>query len=185
MKIDAGRALQLSRFAFWRLAAPAWVGIALLLGSLIAILVVLPAARDEESGARARIAELSGIAAREAIAREAAASRDSPAGLLQSLPAPGRASSFVADLEAGARHHGVQIDRSEYHVHPVLARDAQRYQVSFPARADYPTFRAWIEELLRDNPSLALDDLGLRRLADGGEELEARVSLSLYLKSAP
>jgi len=60
-----------------------------------------------------------------------------------------------------------------------------RTQVSFPARSDYPRLRDWLERLLRENPGLVLEDLALRRIADGGEELEVRITLGLLLAAQP
>jgi hypothetical protein len=183
MSAGAMRTMVLARFVLRRLGVPGCTGSALLLLCAIALGVVLPAAREDESRTGARLAALRSAAAGHS-ARQGGSPLESLSRLLQSLPPQERSSAFVSELESGARRHGVQFDRIEYHVQDTLGHEAQRFQVSLPARGDYPALRAWLEDLLHGNPSLSLDELGLRRLADGGEELEARVNLSLFLKAA-
>ncbi len=64
----------------------------------------------------------------------------------------------------------------------MLGRTAQRYRLSFPAHVDYPHLRTWLEALLHDYPSVALDEISLRREVDGGEELDAHIGLSFLVR---
>lgn len=116
--------------------------------------------------------------------RTAHAQRDPLAGLIESLPPVSAVPNFLADLQRRADQAAVQIDRTEYRIQPAIDKAAQRYFISFPAHVDYPHLRGWLEALLHDYPSLALDELSLRREVDGGEELEARISLSFLVRGS-
>jgi len=166
-----------------RLLGPVgWAGIALVVAALLVTLLAAPRLRAQSQDEEWEIASLRVRLAQGRDPVRAAAARDTVEALLLSLPPSELAPEFVKDLERRAAIQGVRIDRSEYRVYPVLARSAQRYQVSFPAHATYPQLRIWIEGLLHDYPSLSLDELSLRREAEGGDGLETHVSFSLFLR---
>ena len=109
-----------------------------------------------------------------------AAVADPVALIVAQLPPPEQVPRFVREVQEEASRRGLQIDRTEYRVQKSLGARALRYQLTMPAHGSYPQLRAWLEALLHDYPSAALDELSLRREADGAGRLEAHVTLSLY-----
>ncbi|MBV8209859.1 MAG: hypothetical protein JO133_07325 [Burkholderiaceae bacterium] len=96
------------------------------------------------------------------------------------LPPADQLPAFVEEVQAQAVHRGLQVDRTEYRVQKTLGGRALRYQLSMPAHGGYPQIRGWLEGLLHDFPSSALDDLSMLRAGDGSAQLDARVTLSFY-----
>jgi Tfp pilus assembly protein PilO len=105
---------------------------------------------------------------------------DPIAAIVAQLPPADQLPAFVESVQAQASRKGLQIDRTEYRVQKALAGRALRYQLSMPAHGAYPKLRNWVEQLLHDYPSAALDELSLHRESDGSAQLEARVTLSFY-----
>jgi hypothetical protein len=108
------------------------------------------------------------------------AAPDPIAMIVNQLPSADRVPVFVEAVQEQAARRSLQIDRAEYRVQKTLGGRALRYQLTMPAHGGYPQVRGWLEVLLHDYPSAALDELSLRRESDGAGQLEARVSLSFY-----
>jgi hypothetical protein len=162
-----------------------WFGIAALLMAAITAAIIAPGlARSNDTQAR-EVAALEQQWARLRDPKAARAQRDPLGTLVASLPPTSDVPDFVAAIQRRADQGAVQIDRTEYRVQAVLGRRAQRYRLSFPAHVDYPHLRTWLEALLHDYPSLALDEISVRREVDGGEELDAHVGLSFLARDNP
>jgi hypothetical protein len=179
-------AVQMPRAAFLarELGWAGWAGLVGLLLGLCGMLLVAPQLEKANAGSVAQIEALQHRVAKLQDPVAARAARDPLAALVASLPPASAVPDFVAAIQRRADEGGVQIDRTEYRVQPVLGRSAQRYRLSFPANADYPHLRAWLEALLHDYPNLILDELSLRRAVDGGEELEAHVGVSFLVRDS-
>jgi hypothetical protein len=102
--------------------------------------------------------------------------------IVAQLPPADQLPAFVEAVQSQAGRKGLQIDRTEYRVQKALAGRALRYQLSMPAHGGYPQIRTWLEALLHDYPSAALDELSMHRSGDGSAQLDARVTLSFYSK---
>jgi Tfp pilus assembly protein PilO len=100
------------------------------------------------------------------------------------LPAAEQMPAFIQDVQSRAQRGGVQIDRTEYRVQSALGRRALRLQLVMPAHGTYPQLRAWLESLLHEYSSAALDELSLRRQGEGGAQLDAHVVFSFYSQAA-
>jgi hypothetical protein len=172
------------RFVAVRLGWPGWAGIAALLAGLAGVLVVAPQIRNANVESAAAIENLQHRIAHLQDPKAAQAARDPVGALVSRLPPSSAVSEFVAAIQRRAEEGAVQIDRTEYRVQPILGQAAQRYRLSFPANSDYPHLRAWLESLLHDYPNLTLDELSVRRAVDGGEELEAHVSVSFFVRDS-
>lgn len=155
------------------------LGVALAL-AVVARLQVEPASRaalDERAVLERRLAKAS---APDADLRNEA---DPAAAVAAQLPAPEQMPAFIHEVQERAAHEGVQIDRAEYRVQSALGKRALRMQLVMPAHGTYPQVRTWLQALLHEYPSAVLDELGIRRHADGVAELEAHVALSLYCQA--
>jgi len=99
------------------------------------------------------------------------------------LPAADGALEAVAAIQRVAAAHGVELAHGEYR----LSRDAGapllRYQITLPARSDYPRLRAWIGDVMNAVPSVSLDEFSLRRDDAGSATVDARVRFTLYLRA--
>jgi hypothetical protein len=162
-----------------------WAGVAALLAGIGAIAIGLPLAQRASARQLDEIAGLQAQLALQSDPRTARHERDPRGALVAVLPPARAVAEFVAAIQRRADAQSVQIDRTEYRVQPALGHAAERYRLHFPAHVDYPHLRVWLEGLLHDYPNLSLDDLSLRRAADGGEELEASIGLSFLARESP
>ena len=179
--------LQVQRAAFLaaRLGWVGWIGLSLLVLSLLVLLVGSQLLTQGNARQQAGVAELRQQLALLSDPKTAQKARDPLAAFVASLPSGAEVPDFVAAIERRASQGAVQIDRTEYRVQSVFGHAAQRYRLHFPAHADYPHLRRWLEGLLHDYPSLSLDEISLHRAVDGGEELEASIALSFLAREAP
>ena len=169
-------------FAAGRLGAPGWSGVG---ASILAAAVALIIGPSIERSNLEEVHSLSSLTHSLEQLRDpkiGRASRSTLDGFVDSLPPMSAVPDFVASLQRRADEGAVQIDRIEYHMQPELGDAVRRYRLSFPAHVDYPHLRPWLEALMHDYPNLALDELSLRREVDGGEELDAHLTLSFLVR---
>ena len=160
------------RFQFARLGWPAAVGGALLLIALAADpLVNAPleetlATRQAESARRALLP-----AAAERAHKPVAVPRE-------------QAETALPRLFAAARRHGLRLDEGRYAV-TGKGEPGQRLRIDLPINGSYPALRAFLADVLDDNPALLLESLELSREDIAATELEARPRFVLNLERAP
>ncbi len=174
-----------ARYVAQRVGLAGWLGVAALVSAVVLAGMrpfALAPANDELAG------ELSQLTAELARAQSPAptlsAAADPVASIVAQLPTAEQVPQFLQQVQAQAALRGLQIDRTEYRVQKALGGRALRYQLTMPAHGTYPALRGWLETLLHEHPSAALDDFSVRRESDGGAQLEARVGLSLYSQDA-
>lgn len=170
-------------FLLQQLGWVGWAGLAALLLGLAGAALVAPQIERGNAEAAARVEALHQRIAALRDPATSQANRDPLATIMSRLPPASDVPDFLAAIQRRADEGAVQIDRTEYRVQAVMGGAAQRYRLSFPAHVDYPHLRAWMESLLRDYPSLILDEISLRREVDGGEELDAQVAVSYIVRS--
>ncbi len=81
-----------------------------------------------------------------------------------------------------ARRHGVALKAAEFKLGDVPQDEFQRYTMQLPVTADYASLRAFIVDALAALPSLALEDMSLRREDSKSLQLEARLSFVLFVR---
>lgn len=113
------------------------------------------------------------------------ARQDSPRAQLDSFYAYFERDEALTDRLARvhtiARSLGIEIKRADYRLSSQPQRRLDRYQMSVPIQASYPTLRAFVTTVLRELPTLSLEQIQLQRkdVADGA--VEAQVSFTFYL----
>jgi hypothetical protein len=155
-------------FQFLRLGWPGALGAGLLLAALAVDLLLTPAL---EETVLARQAE----AARRALVPMAGERVRKPLALPRE-----RAEAALPRLFAAARHHGLTLDEGRY-AETGKVGENRRLRVDLPVSGTYPALRAFLAEVLDENPALALERLELTRDDIGSTELEARLRFMLNL----
>lgn len=112
---------------------------------------------------------------------------DAPAGPQQALlrfygsfPAGDSTVHWLSLVERAAEAQQLVLAAGEYRLERVPGQRLARYQMTLPVRGSYRQVRGFLAEVLRTVPAAALDDVQFKR-DGGGEQLEAKVRLSLYL----
>jgi hypothetical protein len=91
-----------------------------------------------------------------------------------------RSNATLATLLQRGEARGLQVDAVQFQTEETRLGGVRRHRASLPLVGRYADLRAWISDTLRDNPSVTVDSLELRRKDAGTELLQARVSLSLW-----
>jgi len=106
------------------------------------------------------------------------------ANFYASLPTATGALEAIATIQQAADANGVVLAHGEYR----LSRDASlplmRYQITLPARSEYPQLRAWLSDVMNAIPALALDEFSLRRDDSTRDAVDARVRLTLFMRAS-
>lgn len=107
-----------------------------------------------------------------------------PAPLQAFHAALGEASTteaYVRQLFAAARRHEISLGQGEYRWQVDGLAQTERYQIRLPIKGTYAALRGFCDQVLRDLPFAALDELSLKRDALDDETLSAIVQFSLHL----
>ncbi len=125
------------------------------------------------------------------VERQAEAKRTQPrvasvsaSGFFDSLPDTHAASTVIGQLERLARAHGLQLLRGQYAQTPVAGTTLLRWQLSLPIEAEYPKIIAFVAASLQALPTLALDELKLKRDTIETATLDADLRFNLYLRES-
>ena len=105
-------------------------------------------------------------------------------GFIDTLPATTAAATVIGQLEQLARAHNLQLLRGQYTQSPVAGTSLLRWQLTLPIKADYPRLVAFIAASLQAQPTLALDDLKLKRETIETTTLDADLRFNLYLRES-
>lgn len=105
-------------------------------------------------------------------------------GFIDRLPDTAVASAVVGQLEQLARAHGLQLLRGQYAQMPVPGTSLLRWQLSLPIEAEYPNIVAFVATSLQALPTLALDELKLKRDTIETATLDADLRFNLYLRES-
>lgn len=99
------------------------------------------------------------------------------------LPQAEGALQAVRHMHRSAAEHDVVLSTGEYRLVSEPGGRLQRYQITLPADGTYPDLRAWMADVLNELPTMALDELSIKRNAVGDSRVQARVRWSFYLKA--
>lgn len=105
------------------------------------------------------------------------------AAFYASLPTGAGALETITTIQRAADANGVTLAHGEYRLSRDGSAPMMRYQITLPARSDYPRLRSWLTDVMNAVPSASLDEISLRREDAANDTVEARVRLTLYLRA--
>lgn len=106
--------------------------------------------------------------------------RDTWARSWAALPTPEAAVSRQSAVLAQAAQQGVSVPSVQYRGGALPALPSVwRQQMVLPVEASYPALRAWLGSVLQDR-AVSLDALDVTRADPMGEQVKARVALSVW-----
>lgn len=87
----------------------------------------------------------------------------------------------LARIHAIALGLGLEIKRADYRLDSQPGRRLDRYQMTLPVQGSYPTVRAFVSAVLRELPTVSLEQLQFQRkdLAEG--QVDTQISFILHL----
>jgi Tfp pilus assembly protein PilO len=90
-------------------------------------------------------------------------------------------SDHLEGLYRTAAVHGVTLSQGEYRAKRESEGMLVRYQIALPVSGHYLSVRKFLNESLKLNPFLALDNVSVQRNKINDTTVEARLQLTLYL----
>lgn len=81
-----------------------------------------------------------------------------------------------------ARRHGVALKQAEFRLGDASGDEFQRYAILLPVKADYASLRAFLADALGALPSLALEDMSLKREDAKSLQLDVRLDFVLFVR---
>ena len=101
--------------------------------------------------------------------------------LRQRLPGQPQASELIERMYHLASAEHISLARGEYALGIDPKTQLARYQIMLPVRGSYLQIRGFLKGLLKQLPTLVLEDLELQRKRIGDRELNGRLRMTLYL----
>lgn len=101
------------------------------------------------------------------------------------LPSPAAATDFANLLHTLAARDGVRIERTDYQMLRENGKALLLYHADVVAVAPYLRLRSWLDRLLEERPTMAIDDLVFERATTDAAEVTAHLRLTLYMKAEP
>jgi Tfp pilus assembly protein PilO len=118
----------------------------------------------------------------------ASAAKGTPAEQLATFyaffPSPQSSPDWLGKINAAARAHGLVLRSGEYKLERGAGDKLARYQITLPVAGSYAQIRGFVGRVLADVPAAALEEITLRRESVSSPTVEARIRLTLYLRSA-
>ena len=104
--------------------------------------------------------------------------------LLAAFPARRQLPDELTRLSETLAAAGVRVDSAEYQPDSGKGGDFSSLTVSMVVKLPYPRLRALLDALREKMPTVAIDDVQLKRDAIGATEAEARLRFKLFLRQA-
>lgn len=139
------------------------------------------AALDARTEALTKAANVNELAAAEQAPQEVTAERLQ--AFTNRLTESNRVGEALKTLFAEADKAGLTLAQADYQRLHDDAGDFSKFQISLPVKAPYPKLRAFVRNVLAALPGLSIDEIGLRRESIGSQPVDARIRMTLYLRS--
>jgi hypothetical protein len=116
-----------------------------------------------------------------------AAGKETPAEQLAAFyaffPSPQSSPDWLGKINAAARAKGLVLRSGEYKLERGADHKLARYQITLPVVGSYAQIRGFVGQVLAEVPAAALEEITLRRESVSSPTVEARIRLTLYLRS--
>ncbi|MDI1361635.1 type 4a pilus biogenesis protein PilO [Methylotenera sp.] len=99
------------------------------------------------------------------------------------LPTQTEASSKISEILRVATDNGLVINKVEYE-QPLSVSPLIQYQIKLPLTGSYMQIRQFINQVLNNLPSIALNDISFKREDIVTDLVDAQVQFTLYLQKA-
>lgn len=161
------------------------LGLTLLVGSLLAVLMLIRPLSQQVQQQEQALSELRQRAA----ARQHAgiqALEHSPQAQLrrfyEQLPEETASTTLLAELLTLAVDNSLQIDKADYALQAQPAADYFRYQITLPLHGRYVDIRRFSSQVLNRLPSAALTEISLQSTDAAATEIDARLRFTVFLR---
>jgi len=102
---------------------------------------------------------------------------------MSTLGDPQHSDQQIQSLFAIAKGLQLTLPQGSYRFNCDSGNEVCRYRIELPVRGSYVRIRSFLDELLMVIPFASIDDLTFKREAITDEDIDVRVSLSLYTRN--
>lgn len=99
------------------------------------------------------------------------------------FPASEGAPALLGKVHAAAAANGIALRSGEYKFERQADQKLARYRITLPVVGSYSQIRRFVAAVLAEVPAASVDEIQMRRENIASTSLEARIRLSLYLRS--
>lgn len=158
------------------------LGVALLVGALGFYLAAVRPAQDEAAALQWRRAQIEkhGRPSAPAVVTTTQIER-----FMAFFPELESAPGWLRTVYAVAEREQLELLQGSYRLSDDRVLGLAQYRISLPVRGGYPQIRRFIAGVLDEIPALALEDVTFQREKIGDGAVEAKIGLTLHLRSAP
>ena len=100
----------------------------------------------------------------------------------QFFPPASQKVTGLAKIYKAAEHQKLLLETGEYRYIADANNKLSRYQVTLPIKGSYLQIRNFVNEILTEVPSAAVDDISFKRESVSSPTLDARVKLTLFFE---
>jgi|GEM_PF-5520056 len=151
-----------------------WLGLAVLLLALLFSATMLRGLAEKKRNLERELGEL-----RQGRLGEGG---KAPVSLATLLPGAATSGEFANLLNALALREGVRIDRMEYQLQRESGKPVLLYRAELVAIAPYLKIRGWLDAILTERPTVAVEELVFERPNANAAEVVVRLRLVLFMK---
>lgn len=174
------------RYELRQLGWPGAVLLAVLLGTaLVHVTVTLPLQQRQNELQQQRRAQEREIAQLRRSARQPQVSPELRLErFYQSFPPRESAPLWLEKIYAAAEAQSLTLPKGDYKISPDKSGRLWRYEINLPVSASYTRLRAFLSQVLQDNPAAVLADLRIKRENIGKDQVDATIRLVVLLRGA-
>jgi Tfp pilus assembly protein PilO len=99
------------------------------------------------------------------------------------FPPSSAAPALLGKIHAAAAANGIVLRSGEYKLERSSEQRLARYLVTLPIAGSYSQVRRFVSAVLADVPAASIDEIQMRRENIAATTLEARVRISIYLRT--
>jgi Tfp pilus assembly protein PilO len=180
--LKADRTVQLVRYKLRQLGWQGLMGVLLILGSLIYLFIVAIPKTQQLQQLQMEVTALKANPKQNVKNGSNNTQLDVVQKFYALLPSQKEANSKITDILNVATKTGLVVDKVEYD-QPLSASPLIKYQIKLPLKGSYTQIRQFINQVLNTLPSIALNDISLRREDITTDLVEARIQFTLYLQN--
>jgi len=172
---------ELLQYKLRKLGWPGWLGLLLLLVSLLLTLVLV---RPQISKLKTLTADINELKTNPNINKleiKADNQFDIEQRFYALLPQENEANNKVAEILHAATNAGIATNKVEYS-YQSLSATLIKHQIRLPVQGSYVQIRQFINAVLNSLPTVALNDISMKRENIGSDLIEANIQFTMYLR---
>jgi hypothetical protein len=167
--------------ALIKLRWPGLAGLGLVLFTAGLTVVGIQSAQDHLHALNDQVASLSSRLGQRGAANAPASRRSQLSNFYAFFPLTENVPELLGRVYRAANQNQLLLEKGEYKLSREPDFRLARYEITLPVSGDYARVRSFVNEVLQEVPSAALDELSLKRESIDRPELQARVRFTLFL----